>query len=191
MKKKKIAIDDLMQAQKNDVEEEKNAMDGIANMTRLPVMEGDRKILYLHVGKTGGATLDKIFRSNCEYKSKKLRCLSELPEHHESVLSHLTKYTVHVKPWKKLRQFADITSYLFTVRNPIDRAISAFNMDHLRNTDDLSNSPYWLYLKNIFYTQCFPIIEDIASVLSDSLNHGKTKKFEVHEVYDPKFKCYP
>ena len=101
--KKKITMDDVVQNQQNEVKKEKNAMDSFVNGTRLPVMEGDREILYLHVGKTGGATLDKIFRSNCEYKSKKLRCLSELPEH-ESVLSHLTKYTVHVN-WKKRRQF--------------------------------------------------------------------------------------
>lgn len=40
--------------------------------------KGDRRILYLHVGKTGGTSLDKILRSNCEwYKKSKQTCLEE------------------------------------------------------------------------------------------------------------------
>merc|ERR1712176_281068 len=186
---KKIAMNDLVQAQQDEVKEEENAIDSLVNVTRLPVMEGDREIIYLHVGKTGGTTLDKIFRSNCEYYQggrKRKICFNELPQH-ESVLSHLTKYTVHVRWNQKLINYADnvATSYLFTVRNPIDRAISAFNMDNLNNMDQAKNMPKTepiMYLKNIFYTQCFPTIEDLASVLSDQVNYGKTKSFEARNI---------
>jgi hypothetical protein len=137
----------------------------------LPSREYDLTILYVHVGKTGGITLDKIFKSNCEwYKDPSPRhaCNQNLPTI-APVITHLVKRTIHISLRKGDKEFIrhNATSFLFTVRNPIARAISAFNMDHLQNRDSShrSRNPYSKHLRGIFYDECFPTMEDFAMVL--------------------------
>ena len=160
---------------------------------KLPPIAGlndDRTILYLHVGKTGGTTLDRVLRSNCEShqtaRPARIRdCLERLLKP-EPVLSHLTKKTMHAKIHRIHRKdpFAqkNATSFLFTVRNPIDRAISAFNMDHPKNNPDIKDD-YFIHMRSIFYDKCFPTIEDLASILAAKAN--ETKKVIVQDYKDP------
>lgn len=65
----------------------------------------DLRLVYLHVGKTGGTSLDKILKSNCQwYHEKKHACLEQLlwkskndTISRELVLSERTAKTLHVR----------------------------------------------------------------------------------------------
>ena len=41
------------------------ALPSLCSLPRISA-SGERRLLYVHVGKTGGTTLDKVLRSNCE-----------------------------------------------------------------------------------------------------------------------------
>mmetsp|Transcript_25422 Transcript_25422/g.37845 ORF Transcript_25422/g.37845 Transcript_25422/m.37845 type:complete len:411 (-) Transcript_25422:87-1319(-) len=147
------------------------------------IMDNDgRVILYLHIGKTGGTTLDQVFRSNCEWNElnkpplRVKNCYSALPKK-EIPLSSLISQTVHftvqhrdgdhaMQSIKTAIQRKNVTSFLFTLRNPIDRAVSAFNMQHIDNT--LRWPKRYMseqHLRINFYHDCFQTIEDLAMVL--------------------------
>jgi hypothetical protein len=154
----------------------------------LPSMNEDRKILYLHVGKTGGTSMDKIFGSNCDlYKAwfLKEKCYKALPQI-EPVIARLTKRTIHLKWRAEDKQFAkhDATSFLFTVRSPLTRVVSAFNMHHLSNIKKPRDS-YELHLRSIFYDKCFPTIEDLAVVLMNKIQSNSSKTFEIRDFRNP------
>jgi hypothetical protein len=149
--------------------------------------ERDRRILYLHVGKTGGTSLDMILRSNCRwYKKSQNSCFEAQADAEESVLSRLTERTVHVK-WDAIdRQYSkdNATSFLFTVRNPMSRVVSAFNMEHLKNYKGPgAKNPYLIHLKEIFQ-DCFPVIEDLAKVFAAKVQFNVTKSIQVQDFHN-------
>jgi hypothetical protein len=155
-------------------------------MGLLPSRDYDRTILYVHVGKTGGVTLDKIFKSNCEWYMNTIKqaCghgLLKIPP----VISHLTKRTIHMSMSTGDREFIsdNATSFLFTVRNPIARAISSFNFEHLDNNKRLDS--YTKHLKSIFYEKCFPTIEALAMVLKNGTWFNISKTIEIQDYRDP------
>ena len=111
---------------------------------------------------------------NCEWLSlgRRGECFEELMQP-ETVISHLTKKKVHAQIRKNDPFFSvNATSYFFTVRNPIARAISAYNMDHPKNGKQ--SNPYVVYWKTLFYEKCFPVVEGIASVLLDKFERNET-----------------
>ena len=167
-----------------------------------------RSIVYLHIRKTGGTTLDRIFRSNCEWypslSQLAKQCSRALPSNN-IILSQLIKKTIHATEvnqegeqllekhhaenesqrnlWNDIIVHNNnITSFLFTIRNPIDRAISAFNMQHIDNT------PHWpkrfqkdQHLRVRFYRDCFPTVKDIANVLGQGRNSNNNNDIAQHD----------
>ena len=126
--------------------------------------------MYVHVGKTGGTTLDSILRSNCEWYWRSLYCWKAFhAQGEETILSKLTLKTIHARPIEREEdlQFVEhnITTFLFTVRNPIDRAISSFYFDHPDNIP--SESKMTAYVREIFYKRCFPDMETLSTVLGN------------------------
>ncbi len=170
-----------------------------------------RKLIYIHIGKTGGTSLDKVLRSNCAYYSPTHPFRARCESYHyynsttgrretkkEIQLSKLTKKTSHLwRPNSKLIQeyirSENITSLLFTIRNPISRVVSAFNMEHTSNTDmEHLRKSRWrengMKLKHIFYNQCFPTVEDLAWTLVRKRNATFVNEDEntniTHDCYD-------
>ena len=83
----------------------------------------------------------------------------------ESVLSTKTRKILHW-PFEIPSTFnANTTTFLFTVRNPISRLVSAFNMHHPSNTHNTGDNNG----ANYFYS-CFPTIQHLANTLQ---NHDK------------------
>ena len=130
----------------------------------------NRTIVYLHIGKSGGTTLDKVLYSNCMFymnRQNRNNCVKQFSKKNETRLSKLTKHTFHTRPPKKkikLEIKNNVTSFLFTLRNPISRVISSYNHDHSDNSKETDN--YIKKMRSIFYHDCFPTIEDLANVLS-------------------------
>ncbi len=172
-------------------------------MSALKPNKKDRAIIYFHIGKTGGTTLDKVLLSNCNYYSEAHPFYKQCINHHlgkkEITLSKLTKITVHMwRPYgnqfQRIIQSNNITSFLFTIRNPLDRAVSAFNFEHINNTDiDHLRHSRWgleegMKLKNVFYNQCFPSVEDLALTLARKTT--ATAESQAHDAHTRDEYCY-
>lgn len=142
-------------------------------------------LMYIHVGKTGGYTLDSVLRSNCEWyglKTAKEDCWAlynsinqdpstqqqqQLPFSQGSHLSHYTRSTMHLDPRRQnARWINEATAFLVSARNPIDRAVSAFDMDHIRNNKkSIHRRPKLKQMRQRFYEECFPTAEKLAQGL--------------------------
>lgn len=144
--------------------------------------EEARKIMYLHVGKTGGTSLEKVLRVSCSWgrhsQSKINECLRTGPllNNEESMLSNLTAYIVHedIRPNLVRGNISknNVTSFLSTLRNPIARAVSAFDMRHPANQKRISKLAVKRAVVKEFYIDCFPTMQDLVDILS------KKKKVE-------------
>ena len=128
----------------------------------------ERDVVFVHVGKTGGTTLNTVLECNCLWFSNrkvKAECLQNLAKQStKSKISNMTKLQLHGNPRPGFDEFneRDNVSYLVTARNPIDRVISAFNYEHpLNNGGDVNHKRF-----KMFYGTCFPTIQDMADVLT-------------------------
>jgi hypothetical protein len=146
-------------------------------------------LVYVRVGKTGGNTLNSVLRSNCRWytesgkRTKCLRALDDDADSEESAVSKVTKATTHVRKRKSFKTWIkESNGFLITVRNPVGRVVSAFNMEHPRNTVRKVENLNKVH-KNfqIFYLECFPTVEHLAQKLfAYSQKHDEEDK----ECYD-------
>jgi hypothetical protein len=142
------------------------------------------RLLYIHVGKTGGMTLDRVLRSNCKYKTKPYpiqKCfgglLGEKNEEDELLLSKLTKRTFHIfipKPKDLIKTYRDFL-FLWTVRNPISRVVSSLDMRNPGNDVYGKGEGFW---QDVFFRKCgFGTAQDLANALeflNDNDNDNRT-----------------
>lgn len=117
----------------------------------------------MHMGKTGGSTLSLLLRNGCHsYMAHPCREVD-----HESMASKLIESYYHVPDFGLLRQ-SHHDFYLITTRDPLDRTISAFVFEHIRNKDardetidEFKRPKYeWAY-------QCFPTLQSFVDLLGD------------------------
>ena len=78
-----------------------NHLKSINNHGSLPATK-EKGLVYFHVGKTGGETLNRVLRSNCNSmmsKNSRKNCLRLLEStyHEELPLSKLVKKSIHVE----------------------------------------------------------------------------------------------
>merc|ERR1712086_188136 len=132
----------------------------------------NRTIYYVHTGKTGGTTLYRVLRACCDWfrnPRQKRKCSNEFNRFNESRLSKITKTHHHTSTRPTNHEWLPkSTSFLFTVRNPIDRAVSAFDMGHPKNTNETNEAV--LSRTVVFYDECFPDAEVLAMTLAKK-NH--------------------
>ena len=142
----------------------------------------DRDILLVHVGKTGGNTIRKHLSVLRCYKQfqymgyKSLRGVGDAKcVKNSTSLARQTRTLIHI--WSDFPDaVGNATSYLVTLRNPIERAISSYRYAHIANCQpekDVDN--YGCHLLNYnrtvpgttaykLFVKCFPSpgIEDFA-----------------------------
>ena len=142
----------------------------------------DRRIVFVHVGKTGGFSMNAVLKAGCERfrnSSSKTNCLNKFhtDSSGESKLSNLTKGVLHVNTRREQRKWLNnATTFLVSARNPLTRAISAFDMDHLDNPNSKQDTEYRRDIKTFFYHDCFPTFKDlIGSVNAVSRNDTVNK----------------
>ena len=172
---------------KESLRSQSNHLNSINNHGSPPATK-EKGLVYFHVGKTGGETLNRVLRSNCNSmmsKNSRKNCLRLLEStyHEELPLSKLVKKSIHVE--KTIRHAKDELrdcGALWSVRNPIDRAISALDMANTQNTKQkkkklskevgLDSSPS-LPWREIFYEHCgFGSAQDLADAIeSDRPKH--------------------
>lgn len=157
-----------------------------------PKMTNESRILmYVHVGKTGGYSMDAVLYSNCAWyglKEPKQECFRNFrnytlgPTSMGSHLSFFTRSTLHLAPRQAYHKWIDkTTTFLVSVRNPIDRVVSAFDMDHVgnnNNIDNLNSQPQLTRKRRKFY-RCFPTAEHLAqAIVDDDINNNNRTDLE-------------
>jgi Sulfotransferase family len=99
----------------------------------------NRTIALIHVGKAGGVSLRRMTVIFCKLffiRKKKInapeviarktrRCIDHKFPDPKAVLAHQTKHYFHIESYDEL-ELATATSFLVTLRNPVDRIISTY-----------------------------------------------------------------
>ncbi len=103
----------------------------------LPIPPQPTMGAFIHVGKTGGQTLQQLLRNGCaRLKKKPCKSYDTWPESNENRISKLTTY-YHVTELKLHLRTDDAQSrykfFVMTIRDPLERAISAFLYMHPTN----------------------------------------------------------
>ena len=143
----------------------------------------NHSLIYVHVGKTGGISLDSVLYSNCMWyygKSARDKCLRSLEQQEASFpskLSDLTRATLHFGPRRDYNDWIhNATLFLLTLRNPIARTVSAFNFDHPSNHDPSRYGDQGLPDETRrFFIDCFPTIQDLAKSLRGGWKYSLTR----------------
>lgn len=140
-------------------------------------------ILFVHVGKTGGETIQWRVKLSCKLRRSKLmkqECHQVFAGIEESALSKATIGYFHCDKLRPKWALENATMFMFSLRNPVDRIISWFQYMHPDNC--IPNRPSAACnLKqdtnpwgSIFYKQCFPSINDfVFSMKTRMIRHSK------------------
>eukprot|EP00980_Cylindrotheca_fusiformis_P031336 scaffold26198_cov103-Cylindrotheca_fusiformis.AAC.1 len=105
----------------------------------ITLKKSNRTIFFVHVGKTGGTTLqNNVLLFNCEFFGKNAKrkelCLKFLHQHGESELSKQTTGFMHYSARiPRHRDDIDEMDLLFSLREPIARLASAYEYQNPHN----------------------------------------------------------
>lgn len=153
-----------------------------AREMRLHGIGRNQSIVFVHVGKTGGETIQWRIKLSCKLRRNALM-KEECFEHfqgEESFLSQATVGYLHCDKLKPKGSLKNSTAFMVSIRNPIDRIISWFQYMHLGNCVPnrpsaacnlkKDNSPWGIN----FYKICFPVIDDFVKAMVVSTVKGST-----------------
>ena len=171
MKQEAASIVDIFDKQNNTLSEQtaQQVNEILAkdyNITEHPskklVQNANRRIAFLHIGKTGGSTISIHLRNGCFRKiNMHHQCQFRGTKDwitNETVASYRTEEYFHMQyiPKEKQNQY---TTLLTTVRNPITRFQSAFAFNHPMNKP-IKSKQHMLNKQSQTYT-CFPSISHL------------------------------
>jgi hypothetical protein len=95
----------------------------------------NRTLMFVHVGKTGGETIKWRLSVICQQrasKRKRARCFEQFAGS-ESQLSKKTIGYMHCGAMRPRQSILNATSFLVSIRDPIDRIVSWFQFMHPKN----------------------------------------------------------
>jgi Sulfotransferase family len=124
----------------------------------------------IHTGKTGGSTISVLLRHGCHsFMPHPCRTDEELP--HESMASKRIESYYHVPDFGRLPQ-SHHAFYVVMSRDPLDRMISAFVFDHVRNRYARNETvdPFKVQKYQDAYV-CFPTLQRFVDLLGDDPHH--------------------
>jgi len=185
MKQSSASIADIFDKQ-NGTLSEQTADEILAkdyNITEQPskklVQNANRRIAFLHIGKTGGSTISIHLRNGCFKKINMHRlCQFRGSENwitNETIASYRTEEYFHMQYIQPQEKY---TTILTTVRNPITRFQSAFAFNHPMNKPIKSKQrPFMLSKQSQTYT-CFP---SLAHLLKAAMGHAVIEWNEEHQ----------
>lgn len=136
----------------------------------------NQTIVFVHVGKTGGETIQWRIKLSCKLRRSKLlkeECFEHFVGEDESALSKATVGYLHCDKLRPKASFSNATAFMFSLRNPIDRIVSWFQYMHPDNCVPnrpsgacnlkLDKSPWG----SDFYGKCFPDINDFVRSIGE------------------------
>lgn len=139
-----------------------------ATTTSSSTSTNHKNMAFLHVGKTGGATLARLIRRACFSKKGCLKHEAAITISEESVISRAVTRYYHMRAPSPHHD-----SYLVTLRDPLDRAASWYIFRHPANAGHFHVSPIQnKVLLRLF--ACYPTFDQLATKgLSSSRRGGK------------------
>ncbi|KAG7372210.1 sulfotransferase family protein [Nitzschia inconspicua] len=156
----------------------------------------NRTLVFVHVGKTGGETIKWRLRVICDHrasKRKKARCL-RMFHGIESALSRSTIGYVHCDKIRPKKSIQLATTFLFSIRDPLDRVFSWYQYMHPRNcllnqpsaacNLKKDSNPWGLQ----FYRDCFPTVNDLVNSISHG-SHPRKRRLDLTSKNDTTEKC--
>jgi Sulfotransferase family len=156
------------------------------------------KVGFVHVGKAAGSTVETAFdplschrvfrRANGKVRGpteKELAACYQQKHRDDSPFSDQVALQLHLgNPPLLMPQIKNFTTFMFTVRNPITRMISAFNYLHPNNTES-TYAKQQFPEKTTFYKRCFPKVQDLFQAV-DSIYYPKNPAQTIdYNVYKP------
>jgi hypothetical protein len=147
----------------------------------------NRTLVFIHVGKTGGETIQWRLKLSCKLrtsKRKKARCFDQF-EQGESYVSNATISYLHCDKLKPKRSFQNASTFMISLRDPIDRIVSWFQYMHPLNcVPERPSGACNLKKENnswglAFYGDCFPQVDDFVRSIHTSLVVGSTNCSEM------------
>lgn len=133
-----------------------------------------RQIFFVHVGKTGGETIRGIFKSACKYRLNRQRrgnCYRFFENHNKTGLSLQTFGFIHCKDVAPQNGPKEATTFLWSIRNPMDRISSWFDYSNPANYPTRGEKiSGWAY---DFYRLCYKDADAFARSLGkqQTLDH--------------------
>lgn len=175
----------------------------------------DRIISLIHIGKAGGVSLRRLTVIHCKlfFRHKRWdgtrqeniqKCIEKHFPDPQAVLSHQTQYYFHIEEYNTT-QLEQSTSFLMTLRNPVDRIISTYRYSHPGNCNGGNRDEVWkprgcqaavhrnktgLIQNEIFY-KCFPspAMEDFAQSLLKPWKRNQNKDWGDSLSMDERRNC--
>jgi hypothetical protein len=156
------------QAKENYVEKEKlpARKNGIV-MAAPPTYQKTNGGAFVHMGKTGGSTLSLLLRNGCHsFMRHPCRHVANETMASKQILSYY-----HVPDFAFLQQ-SHHDFYFITTRDPLDRLVSAFTYQHVRNVNARNETTTKTTTTTLKHDQkyrlafeCFPTLETFVSFL--------------------------
>eukprot|EP00934_Nitzschia_sp_Nitz4_P002683 Nitzschia sp. Nitz4//scaffold24_size164493//72654//73757//NITZ4_002327-RA/size164493-processed-gene-0.198-mRNA-1//1//CDS//3329544111//2673//frame0 len=100
----------------------------------------NRTFVLVHVGKTGGETVRHTLQVTCQGRRnpvEKQKCREWFSRHSESAISKNTRAILHCELLQPPISMEEVTTFLWTIRNPIDRIVSWFHYMNPANCQPL------------------------------------------------------
>jgi hypothetical protein len=112
---------------------------------RIEIPDSDRKLAFVHVGKSGGSTISLLLRNGCISATEGKNCEPERWKkfpgkvgENETIASQRVLFYLHsphVESGKMAEYYSRVSSIVVVARDPLDRWISAFLSRHPANID--------------------------------------------------------
>ena len=112
------------------------SIDGVSSVSSIPSnhVVTNRTMIFVHVGKTGGETIKWRLSVICNMRAslrKKARCFEQFQERGESQVSKHTIGYMHCNALRPKHSIQNATTFMVSVRDPIDRIVSWFQYMHV------------------------------------------------------------
>jgi hypothetical protein len=124
---------------------------------------------FLHLGKTGGSSLSRMLRNGCHSFVAK-PCRGLIPKN-ESYISQLTTY-YHTPDFHKLNKTA-YSFYIISLRDPLDRTLSAFTFMHPANQRARGERRIFRGSRE-FFEPCFPDLDTFVEAIDSTIKDKDT-----------------
>jgi hypothetical protein len=147
----------------------------------------NRTFVFVHVGKAGGETIKWRLKVICNLrasKRKKARCFEQF-EQGESYLSHATIGYMHCDSLRPRMSVQNATTFMVSLRDPVDRIVSWFQYMHPQNClperpsaacNLKKENPTWGMQ---FFEHCFPEVNDMVRSIKVPLVAESTNCSEI------------
>ena len=110
---------------------------------RIIIPDNNRRLAFVHIGKSGGSTISVLMRNGCMTAVDGIPCESDrwmkIPNQSEETIASkrilFYLHTPHVDNGNMSEYYQRITSVVVVARDPMERFISAFLSRHPRNLE--------------------------------------------------------